>query len=98
MTNKSNNIWRKFYECDCHGEGIMMSYENDYDGIPSIDIAFFNHGLKDSRELSFKERIRWCWHILKNGLPFTDMVMINQKEARKLAKDLLKFANKEYKL
>ncbi len=94
----TENLWSKFYECDCHDEGLMMSYDTNYDGIASIDIAFFNMGIDNSRKLTLKKKLRWCWHILLIGIPFTDMVMLNQTEAKRLAKDLLKFANKKFRI
>ncbi len=95
--NESQKIWYKFYECSCGGEGIMMSYENEDNGIPSIDMAFFKHGFSDARQpLTFKERCRWCWNIIRKGRPFLDGVMLNQNIAKELAEDLLKFTNKKY--
>jgi hypothetical protein len=94
---KEYKIWKKFYECDCHTEGLMISYEYEEDGLPCIDIAFFQHGLDASKQLSFFERLRWCWHILKKGIPFRDMIILNQRTARELGEDLLKFSKKKYK-
>jgi len=96
--NKSQKIWYKFYECCCGGEGIMMSYENtEEDGLPQIDIAFFQHGLVGRHPLSFWERLRWTWYLIKTGRPFLDEVILNQTIAKELAEDLLEFSKKKYK-
>lgn len=93
-------IWRKFYECDCGDEGIMMGYEF-YDDIekkfPLIDLAFFGHGYGGHFPLSLKDKIRWCWNIIRTGYPFIDGVILSQKRAKELGTDLLKFANKNFK-
>lgn len=87
------NYWNKFYECDCHTEGIMMSYEDDE--FATIDLAFFNQSLKLTKQLTFKERIRWCWYILRKGIPWNDMVTLSKKTAKELGRDLLKFSNRK---
>jgi hypothetical protein len=89
-----NNFWKKFYECDCTCEGIMMSYEID-DPDPVIDLAFYTIGFDSSKILTFKDKLRWCWHILIKGTPWSDMVILNQKQAKELGKDLLEFAEKK---
>ena len=91
-----NKIWYKFYECGCHGEGLMMSYEMG-DEFPEVDIAFFQQGLTGRHPLCFKERLRWAWYLLKTGRPFLDEVMLSQAIAKELAEDLLDFAKTDYK-
>jgi hypothetical protein len=90
-------IWRKFFQCDCGGEGIMMSYENEEDGIPSVDLAFFSHG-HDNRILSFFEKLRYCWRTLTTGRPFDDEVMLTPEVAKELGTELIRFARFPYKL
>ena len=96
---KKEKRWRKFYECDCYTEGIMLGYEF-YDDVkeeyPLIDMAFFGHGFCGRHPLGFKEKIRWCWHLLKTGYPFIDGVMFSQQTAKELGEDLLKFANTDH--
>ena len=91
-----NSIWKHWYECDCHEEGIMMSYENiDNDDYPYLELAFFKMG-KVTSNISFFERLRWCLHILIHGYPYIDYVMLRQQTAKNLGKDLLEFANKKF--
>lgn len=93
---KENNLWQKSYECNCHGEMIMMGYENDEkDGIPTVDLAFFKYGHEDST-LSFSGKLRWIWQMLTTGKPFLDEVMIDQPTAKRLGEDLIEFSNKKY--
>lgn len=93
---KENNLWQKSYKCNCHGEMIMMGYENnEKDGIPTIDLAFFSYGHCNGT-LSFKSKIKWIWHILVTGQPFLDEVMLDQETAKRLGEDLIEFSKKKY--
>ncbi len=94
------SIWKKFIPCDCQCEGIMISYEQQdrEDSLPYIDLAFFRHGFDANYPLTLRERIRWCWHIFIKGEIWNDMVMLNPKNAKVLADELLKFANKKEKI
>jgi len=87
-------MWKKFYECDCAGEGIMISYETN-DPYPVIDLAFFGYGFNSSKQLNWFHRLRWSWYILRKGLPWNDMVILTQDQAKELGTDLLYFANKK---
>ncbi len=86
--------WEKFYECACNSEGIMISYEHEDDEFKQLDMAFFNNGF-NGKQLGFKERLRWAWHILRKGLPWIDCVILDKKTAKELGKDLLKWGNNE---
>lgn len=90
----SDKLWKKFFECLCHTEGVMLSYEWE-DDFPHISLAMFRNGF--SGELSWKERFRWCWNIIKNGRPFLDEVMIDQETAKELGEALIEFSKKEVK-
>ncbi len=91
-------IWRKFYECECSTEGIMISYEHDEEGcLPQVDLAFFQHGFVGRHPLGLWERFRWAWHLIKTGFPYLDGIILDQATAEELAGDLLKFSKKKYK-
>lgn len=91
-------IWHKFYECECSTEGIMVSYEHDEeDSIPTVDLAFFQHGFVGRHPLIFLQRLRWAWQLIKTGLPYLDGVILDQNTAKELAEDLLEFSKKKYK-
>jgi len=97
-TKDPQKIWYKFYECNCHDEGIMMSYDYEEEAIPTIDLGFFKCGFSNARQpLTFKERCEWIWNIITKGRPFIDSVMLSQKTAKELAFDLLEFYNINYK-
>jgi len=85
--------WYKYYECDCHTEGIAISYEYDGDNkLPLVDIGFFQVGFGSKQPLTFLERLYWAWHLIKTGRPFLDEVILNRNIAHELANDLLKWS------
>ena len=84
-------MWRKFYECSCGAEGIMMSTEDvNEDDTRQIYLAFFQNGW-NGKELSFSQKLRWCWQILTKGVPYGDTVVLDRHTAYHLAEDLNKF-------
>ncbi len=87
-----NKRWYKFYECDCHGEGITISYEyqDENNKFSQVDMGFFKVGF--GQPVEFKERLRWAWHLIKTGRPFLDEVILNRNIANELANDLLKWS------
>jgi hypothetical protein len=92
--------WKKFYPCDCHGEGVMLSNADFDDGDmnPCIDLAYFrNMPQYCDSTMSFMARLRFAWQILIKGEPFTDMVILKQKTAGELGKDLIKFSKLKIK-
>lgn len=92
----NNSYWRHFVECDCHSEGIMISCD-DTDPFPNINLAIFSHGKYHNNSLSFKEKLRYCWNVIRKGRPFEDDIMLRQETAKELANILLEFSNKVYK-
>ena len=95
------DYWKKSYYCDCGGESIVISYDyedettTDSIGTPLIDLAFFKQGFDSKGFLSWKERLRWCWEIIRRGTVWCDMVVLSQSTARSLGNDLIKFGNKK---
>ena len=81
---------REFFSCDCHAEGLILS-EDDWGGDQGkhIEIAMWNYG-SHGRVMPWSERFRWCWNILKSGLPWADEVILHPDEAKRLAESILK--------
>lgn len=91
-----NKVWEKFFECECHGEGIMVSAEwyEDLPNHPTIDLAYWNEGYRGNK-LSFWLRIRFAWRILRTGRPWHDMIQINKETAKELGEHLLSLGDKK---
>ena len=73
-----------FIKCQCHGEGLGVDYDPDDD---YYYFSYWSNGLSN-KNLSWKERLRYCWHILRKGKAFNDEVILNKEDANKLMKFL----------
>lgn len=76
---------RHMFQCSCHTEGLIFEYDPEY---KDVNIALWHYGGYTDK-LSWKNRIRWCWNILKRGLPWADCVSLQPEEARRLAETIL---------
>jgi hypothetical protein len=75
----------------------MIGYDYEESGIPLIDLAFFSNGMNYAKyHLSLWDRIKWSFRILKTGIPYLDMITIDQESANELGQDLLEFSKKKY--
>lgn len=64
-------------KCDCHGECIAIDYDPKYN---ETDISFWSYGGYDDNTLTWKDRIRYCWQILRKGKPYGDQVCFMGKQ------------------
>lgn len=64
-----------------------MTVWNDED--KSVDFSMWYYG-KFNWPMTFWEKLRWCWHILRKGKPYTDCLVLDYPTAEELAKDILK--------
>lgn len=72
-----------FIECDCHGEALTIEkHEEEY------WFSFWERGFGFKKELSFKEKIRMCLFIFKNGKPYTDMLIFDKSKIEKIVEFL----------
>ena len=88
----------KLFPCDCMGEGIVVTVEEDDDffnceGTLFIGMAFWelqakmdDHG---RLHMSRWERVKYAWRILRGHSPWTDMVWMKAKIAQNLANHIL---------
>lgn len=80
----------KVFPCDCGSEGVVVTIEEDED-FPYINMAFweFNPKLGGGDSLSRWERIKYAWHILRGGSPWTAMVGMTFGTAKNLANHIV---------
>jgi hypothetical protein len=75
----------KFLICDCYQHGLLVEkYPHDEE----VCLSIFERGL-EGRILSFSERLRWCWQILRYGRPWSDFIILNTENQKQL-KEFLK--------
>lgn len=91
----------KVFPCDCMGEGLVVVREDesldDCEGAPFIEIGFWVYG-QVTRKRNWRWRLRTCWHTLREGTCWTDMVIFKKKTARNFANHILYLLNKKPKV
>ena len=78
----------KLIKCDCWSEGISLEFDEIDDKQNGIQMAFWKQGFDSSKYMNFKQKIRWCWHILRKGTPWSDMVILGKEQVDILITDL----------
>ena len=81
-------------KCDCYGHSIELEYDSDEN---DIELSLWHYG-NDGRELNWVERIKWCWRILRTGVPWTDMVILTPEKMDKIVKWYKSLKNNEKQL
>jgi len=78
---------KQLYVCECNGEALVMDYDRKDE---ELLLAFWSVGNKHrSNTLTWRERLRWIWHVIITGQPYTDMVILSRDTARELAGEIL---------
>ena len=62
-----------------------------------FEFSIWSYG-RHSSKLSWRERLRWCWNILRNGNLWADEVILSEKSVKKLSDFTLTEINKHNKL
>jgi hypothetical protein len=88
MGSTTNLIANKtlYISCDCKSEVLVIEYDHEY---KMADIAIYESRIGHIHKLSLWQRIRYCFQILVHKKPFTDQMMMNDKQL----KDLKTFLN-----
>ena len=81
----------KYYECDCGGCTVlrMMFDEDEF---------YLSMYVGDNARFPLSVKLGQIKHILKYGVPYRDQIILNPKDAKKLADDIyskLKTKNKK---
>lgn len=83
-----------FYLCDCGYEGLMLrqyQYSSKDKTVvdPQVEFAVFS---QSCRCKTWKEQLRWIWHIICNKQVWADQTILNKTEMVRLGKTLLSLA------
>jgi hypothetical protein len=73
-----DNIPSLIIKCECGAESLEIKKEDDM-----FEVSLWRLGRVPL--MSIKERIRWCWHILRNGYPWTDSIILTNKNAKMIS-------------
>lgn len=73
-----------FLMCDCHSHALYVEKFKDEE---EVCISLFEHGYNGKR-MTWIERLWWCYRIIIHGHPWTDSVILNVENQKRL-KDFL---------
>lgn len=77
-----------FIMCDCQGHALHIERYVWDDSDPKSP-AWFDISIWDRSPatipFSFRERLRWCWWILRKGRPWADYCIMNEEKAKKIS-------------
>ena len=76
----------EYFECECSAEIISIS---KWRGDPEIFISMYSIGAGGYRP-NWRYRIKYIWHIIKHGHPYTDSIVLSAEEAGRLSELLAK--------
>lgn len=95
IQNKEKSL---FLKCDCSTHTFECERVVEYwgDGQPeeTFNLTFWSCGRND-QTLSWRERWRWIWNILRTGSPWSDGIIIDNEQAKEIVNYINKHLPKE---
>ena len=76
--------------CDCHAESVVVTRFRD-DEYKEIYLSLW--GMRYRRPVSWGEKWRHIWRIIKEGYPYEDDVVLNPDSAKALGLKLIEYAD-----
>ena len=76
----------RIYPCSCGCEGLAIE---EVEG--EIYISMWDFGLQSP--LGFRERLQYCWRILRYGKPYADMVVFDKETTQAFVAGLEELLN-----
>ena len=74
-----------FLPCCCNNEGLLVRHRKTCGS--EYQFSYWSTGTGCSA-YTWKQKLRFIWHLLRTGNPFTDMIVLEPSEAKHLAKFL----------
>lgn len=68
----------KFFECECKSHALSVYHDKEYD---EFDFALWHITMTNN---GIFQRLRLCWHLLKSGNPYGDLVVMNSPQVKEL--------------
>ena len=70
-----------FIPCSCGGEGLhLYKFKNDNE----LFISIWEMGYGKDNRLTWKQRLRYVWRVLREGRPYGDQVVLDREGRSKL--------------
>lgn len=83
-TNDLNNS-QMVIMCDCYSHGLVVERLTDES---EVYISVFERGLV-GRKMDWRQKLRWIYHIVFKGHPYTDQFILDKQKQQQLAEFLL---------
>jgi hypothetical protein len=80
LTKFSNNQ-TLFTICSCQNEILVVDYDHE---LGTADLSIYEQYSSYSFKMSWKQRIRYIWHILTQGKVYGDQIVLNKKQLKEL--------------
>jgi hypothetical protein len=77
--NLKNNYRTLFIRCDCHSEVLVIDYDDTF---KMIELSVFSSLV--SFKMSFWQKIRYIYQIIKHGKPYTDQIILHKNQIDEL--------------
>jgi hypothetical protein len=84
-----------FIKCNCGCQMFEVERYDYRDGDEGYNFVIWARGRDGKKIYGWREKIRWCWNILKTGSPWADDIIATNKDARGLANFILQTLPKE---
>jgi len=79
-----------FMPCDCSCSALVVSPHDDFDEWLTVSMWLNGHP-----HYSWRNRLRHIWHIIKNGHPYTDAVLLDAPNVKALKSACDDWLNRE---
>ena len=81
---------RDVFLCECGSEGLVIEPDEED---KQIYVSLYDRMYQTASKSIF-ERLRWCWHVLRTGEPWTDSIILDYETANRLADSLYRIVHK----
>ena len=71
----------EFITCECSTHALQVEYVKEDQ---NYNLCIWQYGHYGSVPMSWKERLRWCWRVLKTGNPWADSIILSKEKRDKL--------------
>jgi hypothetical protein len=78
---KRNNFRTAFIRCDCDSEVLVVRYDGEFE---SIDLCIYQSHTSFYHKMSWYQKLRYIYQVLRHGEPYTDQIMLQKNQVEEL--------------
>jgi len=86
----------KIYKCSCGCAALEMTNDDFDEHDPRLDVCIWRLGSPNSGRRTWRDRIRWCWNMLRLGQLYTDDIILDFNTVQELRRGLEEWSNQAY--